>query len=60
MALRPGSADGALALPSDPSAPSPLPAAWCRVCAALQPLGDATAKFLDDLRRVVEANQVGR
>ncbi|GLC65359.1 hypothetical protein PLESTF_000284700 [Pleodorina starrii] len=49
-------ADGAAAA----SSASPLPAAWCGACAALQPLGFGAAKFMDELRAVVEANQARR
>ncbi|KXZ42548.1 hypothetical protein GPECTOR_136g631 [Gonium pectorale] len=37
-----------------------LPSAWCGACRALAPLGDQSASFLADLRRVVEANQARR
>lgn len=42
------------------SSASSLPAAWCGACQALQPHGAALAKFLDELRAVVEANQTRR
>ncbi|GIL94796.1 hypothetical protein Vretimale_943 [Volvox reticuliferus] len=46
------------------SSPSPslssLSAAWSGARTALQPLGSGAAKFLDELRAVVEANQARR
>lgn len=50
-----------------PAAPPPggllagaLAGAVARVTAALQPLAPATAKFIDELKLVIEANQVGK
>ncbi|KAG2423232.1 hypothetical protein HXX76_015488 [Chlamydomonas incerta] len=61
-----GAKDGVLVVPpltppaAAAAAPSSLPAAWCGACQALQPAGGALAKFLEELRGVVEANQARR
>ncbi|KAG2427701.1 hypothetical protein HYH02_014533 [Chlamydomonas schloesseri] len=71
-----GKADGVLVVPpltppaagaADGAAPAAvaavaasLPAAWCGACQALQPHGPGLAKFLEELRGVVEANQARR
>ena len=51
-----GATDGYIVVAG--AAASPIYSAWCGACEALQPLGSGAGKFMDELRAVVEANQV--